>query len=46
VTLGAVLPGHDLSADSREAVKLATAIVATLLALAPGLVGCFCQNVI
>jgi hypothetical protein len=34
MTLGAVLPAHHLSSDSKDAIKLATAIVATLAALA------------
>jgi hypothetical protein len=37
MTLGAVLPVHHLSSDSKDAIKLATAIVATLAALALGL---------
>jgi hypothetical protein len=37
MTLGAVLPKHHLSSDSKDAIKLATAIVATLAALALGL---------
>jgi hypothetical protein len=36
-TLGAALPAHHLSCDSKDAIKLATAIVATLSALVPGL---------
>src|ERR1700704_422604 len=37
MTLGAALPAHHLSSDSKDAIKLATAIVATLAALALGL---------
>jgi hypothetical protein len=37
MTLGAALPAHHLSSDSKDAIKLATAIVATLSALALGL---------
>src|ERR1700731_1876953 len=37
MTLGAALPPHHLSSDSKDAIKLATAIVATLSALALGL---------
>jgi len=37
MVLGAVLPAHHLSSDSKDAIKLATAIVATLSALALGL---------
>src|SRR6202790_2538849 len=37
MTLSAALPAHHLSADSKDAIKLATAIVATLSALALGL---------
>jgi hypothetical protein len=37
MTFGAALPAHHLSSDSKDAIKLATAIVATLSALALGL---------
>jgi hypothetical protein len=37
ITLSAALPAHHLSSDSKDAIKLATAIVATLAALALGL---------
>src|SRR5262245_9927300 len=37
MTFSAALPGHHLNADSRDAIKLATAVVATLAALALGL---------
>src|SRR3984893_4537819 len=37
--IGAALPAHHLSSDSKDAIKLATAIVATLAALALGLLG-------
>jgi hypothetical protein len=35
--LGALLPAHHLNSDSRDAIKLSTAVVATLSALALGL---------
>jgi hypothetical protein len=37
MTLRAVLPAHHLNSDSKDAIKLATAVVATLAALALGL---------
>jgi hypothetical protein len=44
MTLGAVLPAHHLSSDSKDAIKLATAIVATLAALALGLLVASAKN--
>jgi hypothetical protein len=44
VALSGVLPEHHLSSDSRDAIKLATAVVATLSALALGLLVAFAKT--
>jgi hypothetical protein len=42
--IGALLPAHHLNSDSRDAIKLSTAVVATLSALALGLLVASAKN--